>query len=107
MVCVCVYLSMAVWFKPCGYLSIEVLVVLAMERLIANPMIGICDIQLSFAEFWAVTGKRDLTIVLKEIELSGATWKSGAKATTQIGCNKRFDRDITEIGCERLVERDR
>ena len=50
----------------------------SMERLLANPMTGVCDLQVALGSFFAVHG-RDLGGIMQAIRDSGMNWKTGAK----------------------------
>ena len=49
-----------------------------MDRLMANPMIGVADLQVGLGAFFAAHG-RDLDPLLHTIRLSGMGWKTAAK----------------------------
>ena len=51
------------------------------DRVRANPMVGVADLEQGFKNYFASGGSRLLTLLVQLIALNGVTWKTAAKAS--------------------------
>ena len=51
------------------------------ERLKADPMVGVSDIEQAFQDYFKDIQTRSLSTVLDTVKLAGVTWKTAPKAT--------------------------